>query len=53
MIFKSILDAAPTPAIRLNPEVPPELERILKRPSKKTARCATRAPLTCARTWPG
>jgi TolB-like protein/predicted Ser/Thr protein kinase len=28
-IFKSILDAAPTPPVRLNPEVPAELERTI------------------------
>ena len=29
VIFKSILDGTPTPAVRLNPEVPAELERII------------------------
>ena len=31
VIFKSILDAAPTPAVRLNPELPADLERILNK----------------------
>jgi Tol biopolymer transport system component/predicted Ser/Thr protein kinase len=31
VIFKSILDAAPTQAGRLNPDLPPELERILNK----------------------
>ena len=35
VIFKSILDAAPTPAIRLNPELPPEMERILEKTLEK------------------
>ena len=30
VIFKSILDGTPTSAVRLNPEVPAELERIIK-----------------------
>jgi serine/threonine protein kinase/Flp pilus assembly protein TadD len=29
VIFKSILDAAPLPALRLNPDLPPELDRII------------------------
>ena len=31
VIFKAILDAAPTPAVRLNPDVPPKLEDIINR----------------------
>ncbi len=31
VIFKSILDATPTQAVRLNPEVPPGLERIINK----------------------
>jgi serine/threonine protein kinase/Tfp pilus assembly protein PilF len=35
VIFKSILDAAPAPAIRLNPELPPNMERILEKTLEK------------------
>ena len=34
-IFKAILDAAPAPAVRLNPSVPAELERIVNKASEK------------------
>ena len=31
VIFKAILDAAPTPAVRLNPDLSAELERIINK----------------------
>jgi eukaryotic-like serine/threonine-protein kinase len=35
VIFKAILDAAPTSAVRLNPDVPAELERIIDKTLEK------------------
>ena len=35
LIFKAILDGAPTAAVRVNPEVPAELERIIEKSMEK------------------
>ena len=53
VIFKAILDGTPTPAVRLNPDVPAELEESSTRLWRKTATCATSTPPKSAPTCNG
>ncbi len=47
MIFREILDRAPVAAVRLNPDLPAELERIISKALEKIATCVTSTLPTC------
>jgi serine/threonine protein kinase len=48
MIFEAVMNRAPVPPVRLNPDVPAELERIIGR-WRRIGICATSTPPTCVR----
>ena len=49
-VFDSILNRAPTAAVRLNPEIPPKLKKSSARRWRRTESCATRPRANCALT---
>ena len=49
VIFEAILDGAPMAPVRMNPDVPAELERIINKAWRKTASYVIRARRTCDR----
>ena len=48
VIFNAILERAPTSPIRLNPDVPSELERIINRARRRIATCVISTLRRCA-----
>jgi len=44
LVFKAILDREPTPVVRINPEAPAELERIVNKALKKDRELAYQSP---------
>ena len=50
LIFEGILNRAPTPAVRLNPDVPPKLENIINKALEKDGTCVTSTPRKCGAT---
>jgi eukaryotic-like serine/threonine-protein kinase len=53
IICESILNRAPVPPVRLNPDLPAELEQIIGGVSRKIVICATSMLRKFAPTWSG
>ncbi len=52
-IFNAILERAPVPPVRINPDVPPDLERIINKCLEKYRNCVTSTRLIFALTCNG
>jgi len=53
VVFEAILNRAPTPPVRLNPDLPASFKRSSTRRWRRTDTCGTITPRSCGRTFSG